>query len=340
MESLKDVEKIIEEYPFLNYIKEDKSHYVHAKDAGYDDPDDLFLIGESGGFLLNINYGDRFINTHLFCPMAMAYKQNGNQYTNLKIDSIPHRHLRKREEYRRTHGFSAPCLLKADGSIHNIIITGEHYNFINYIMMEQTDISTVKTTDKSATAKKKYDFGRFIDAQFWTFHVMEFCERNGFHLIIDKTRRGGFSYIMASHTANHVNLKKNKVAIHVAADKKYLTVRGGLTDFALNDLRFYETKTPFVRGILTLDKENFVLGFKLPSGTIPPQSWNSSVFSVSAMNNPDCAIGKDAISVKVEELSKMENFDEFMAVTEPAMRTGSYVTGTMFCWGTATAGNM
>ena len=64
------------------------------------------------------------------------------------------------------------------------------------------------------------------------------------------------------------------------------------------------------------------------------------MFSVSAMNNPNCAIGKDASDVKSEEVSTMDNFDEFMNVTEPAMRTGSYVTGTLTAWGTATAGDM
>lgn len=44
------VDKYIADYPFLKYINEDKSHYKHAKDAGFDDPDDLFLIGDSGGF--------------------------------------------------------------------------------------------------------------------------------------------------------------------------------------------------------------------------------------------------------------------------------------------------
>lgn len=48
------VEKLIHEYPFLNYIHEDKGRYKHAKDMGYNDPNDLFLIGDSGGFLLNI----------------------------------------------------------------------------------------------------------------------------------------------------------------------------------------------------------------------------------------------------------------------------------------------
>ncbi len=193
---------------------------------------------------------------------------------------------------------------------------------------------------KSSTGKKKYDFPKFIDAQFWTWHIMEFAVNNGFHLIIDKTRRGGFSYIMAADSANELNLNSRKVAIHVAADKKYLIATGGLTDFTINNLRFYETKTPFVRGLLTTNAENFKLGFKLPNGTVSPKSWNSALFSVSAMNNPDCAIGKDAVKVKVEELSTMDNFDEFMSVTEPAMRTGSYVTGNLFCWGTATSGNM
>lgn len=333
-----NVEEVINNYPFLNYINEDKSHYKTASEAGYDDPDNLFLIGDSGGFLLNIQPGDKFVNTHLFTEMADFYRKN-KKYTFLKEDTIPHRQLRKREEYRRKNGFSAPCLLR-NGKVIDVRITGSHYNFLNYTLMEQLDESTAKASSKSSTGQKHYDFSKFIDAQFWTFHIMEFAIRNGFHLIIDKTRRGGFSYIMASDSANSINLRPNKTQIHVAADKKYLTDNKGLTDFCINNLRFYETKTPFVRGILSNNKENFVLGFKLPNGTVSPKSWNSALFSVSAMNNPDCAIGKDAINVKVEELSTMENFDDFMAVTEPAMRTGSYTTGNLFCWGTATSGNM
>ena len=332
------VEEYIRQYPFLQYIKEDKSHYTHAKDAGYDDPDDLFLIGDSGGFLLNINEGDYFVNTHLFTEMADFYRKN-KVYTFYKEDTIPHRQLRKREEYRRRHGFEAPCLVR-NGKLTNVRITGSHYNFLNYTLMLQSDDKTIKVTKHGAVADKKYDFSKFIDAQFWTFHIMEFAQRNGFHLIIDKTRRGGFSYIMAADSANDINLRPNKVEIHVAIDKKYLTIKGGLTDFTLNNLRFYETKTFFKRGILSTDKENFTLGFKLPNGIVSPKSWNSALFSVSAMNNPNCAIGKDAMKVKTEEVSTMDNFDEFMAVTEPAMRTGSYVTGNLIAWGTATSGNM
>lgn len=325
-------------YPFLDYINEDKSKYKHAKDCGYDDPDDLFLIGESGGFLMNIIPGAKFVNTELFYEVVKRYKKD-KKYTEYKVDSIPHRQFRRHEQFRRKHGLEAPCLRMPDGSIRNVRITGSHYNFLNYVRMEQLDESTI-VRGNTNTAKKKYDFPKFFDAQFWTFHVMEFAERNGFHLLIDKTRRGGFSYIMAADSANRVNLNSRKVVIHVAADSKYLTVTGGLTDFAINDIKFYEENTPFVRGIVSTVKTDFRLGHKLPSGVEADKSWKSSLISVSANNNPDCAIGKDAIAVKVEEVSTMENFNEFMDVTAPTMTTGAYTTGILMAWGTATSGNM
>lgn len=337
-EQIDYVEKYINDYPFLNYIKEDKTHYKRAKDEGYKDPNDLFMIGDSGGFLLDIRIGDKFVNTHLLYEMADFYRAN-KKYTFYKEDSIPHRQLRKREEYRRLHGYEAPCFMR-DGEVRQLHISGAMYNYLNYIQIEQLDESSIIYTDKGAVAKKHQDFPKFIDAQFWTFAIMEFAQLNGYHLLIDKTRRGGFSYIMASDSANDINLRPSKVVIHVAVDKKYLTAKGGLTNFTINNLYFYENNTFFKRGILTRNNENFTLGFKTPNGDISPKSWNSALFSVSAMNNPNCAIGKDAVKVKTEEVSTMDNFDEYMTVTEPAMRTGSYVTGTLMAWGTATDGNM
>lgn len=327
-------------YPFLEYIEEpDKEkNYKKASDCGWYDPHNNFLIGDSGGFLLNIRPG-KFINTELFNEPARTYQVTG-KYTQFKVDSIPHRQFRRRECDRRRNGFSAPCWQNPDGSIEDIWITGAHYNFLNYTRMERTDESSVIITNHGATAKKIYSFPSFIDAQFWTFQIIEFCRRNGLHLIIDKTRRGGFSYIMASDSSNEVNLSKHKVVIHVAADNKYLTKQGGLSDFAVNNLKFYEEKTPFKRGIFSPTVDSFKLGYRMKNGVEADDSWSSSLLSVSANNNPDCAIGKDAVTIKVEELSTMQNFDDFMNVTEPTMTVGTRTTGTLMAWGTATAANM
>lgn len=327
-------------YPFLEYIEEpDKEkNYKKASDCGWYDPHNNFLIGDSGGFLLNIRPG-KFINTELFNEPARTYQAIG-KYTQFKVDSIPHRQFRRRECDRRRNGFSAPCWQNPDGSIEDIWITGGHYNFLNYTRMERTDESSVIITNHGATAKKIYSFPSFIDAQFWTFQIIEFCRRNGLHLIIDKTRRGGFSYIMASDSSNEVNLSKHKVVIHVAADNKYLTKQGGLSDFAVNNLKFYEEKTPFKRGIFSPTADSFKLGYRMKNGVEADDSWSSSLLSVSANNNPDCAIGKDAVTIKVEELSTMQNFDDFMNVTEPTMTVGTRTTGTLMAWGTATAANM
>lgn len=327
-------------YPFLEYIEEpDKEKkYKKASDCGWYDPHNNFLIGDSGGFLLNIRPG-KFVNTELFNEAARTYQATG-KYTQFKVDSIPHRQFRRRECDRRRNGFSAPCWQNPDGSIEDVWITGGHYNFLNYTRMERTDESSVIITEHGATAKKIYSFPSFIDAQFWTWQIIEFCRRNGLHLIIDKTRRGGFSYIMAADSSNEVNLSKHKVVIHVAADNKYLIKQGGLSDFAINNLKFFEEKTPFKRGIYSTTTDSFKLGYRMKNGVEADDSWSSSLLSVSANNNPDCAIGKDAVTIKVEELSTMQNFDEFMNVTEPTMTVGTRTTGTLMAWGTATAANM
>lgn len=327
-------------YPFLEYIEEPNKEkkYKKASDCGWYDPHNNFLIGDSGGFLLNIRPG-KFVNTELFNEAARTYQATG-KYTQFKVDSIPHRQFRRRECDRRRNGFSAPCWQNPDGSIEDVWITGGHYNFLNYTRMERTDESSVIVTEHGATAKKIYSFPSFIDAQFWTWQIIEFCRRNGLHLIIDKTRRGGFSYIMAADSSNEVNLSKHKVVIHVAADNKYLIKQGGLSDFAVNNLKFFEEKTPFKRGIYSPTTDSFKLGYRMKNGVEADDSWSSSLLSVSANNNPDCAIGKDAVTIKVEELSTMQNFDEFMNVTEPTMTVGTRTTGTLMAWGTATATNM
>ncbi len=331
----------LREYPFWNYINEDKSHYPHAKDNGYHDPTDSFLIGESGGFLLNINPKYRFVNTHLLTPAANEFEKNGGKYTLFNEDSIPHINFRKQETIRRMVGYKAPCKLNTEtGEVEDLYITGEHYNFINYGRILKLDTKTLRIEKGKVTGKKILGFPRFIDCQWWYFIIKQFCKDNGFFLINDKTRRGGFSYMEAIGSANYINLVPNRSVIHAAADNKFLIQSGGLSDFMKKQIIFYESHTPFARGIAKIDSSDFILGFKDQStGVVDTSSWNSACISVSTNNNPSAAVGKDAGEIKCEEMSEFENFDDFMDVTTPTLKTGSVLTGFLNAWGTAGKAN-
>lgn len=326
------------DYPFWQYINEDKSHYTKARDLGYIDPDDDFLVGESGGFLLNIDPDWKFVNTDLFRPAAIAYKKNKGKYSLFREDSLPHINFRKKEEVRRHVGLKQPCYMNVKtGEVREIRITGEHYNFINYCPILQLDDSSVAESIEVTTGKKVEDFPKFIDCQYWYFKIKEFCMLNGFHLINAKTRRGGFSYMEATGSANYINLNRKRNIIHAAIDSKFLTQSGGLSDFMKKQMVFYENRTPFKRGIAKIDTADFTLGYKNKDGTISDDSWNSSCISVSSFNNPACAVGKDAGVIKCEEMSEFENFNPFMDVTLPTLRTGAVTTGFLNAWGTAGA---
>lgn len=329
----------VREYPFFQYIAEDKSHYKKASECGYTDPFDHFLIGESGGFLLNINPKYKLINTDLLRPAAIEYETN-KRYTPFEEDSIPFESFRKQETIRRMVGYKAPCWLNTEtGEVSNLYITGEHYNFLNYGRILKLDTDTVRIENGKVVGRKKLGFPRVLDCQLWYFWIKQFCRDNGYFLINDKTRRGGFSYMEAIDSANSINLTPGRIVIHAAADNKFLTQSGGLSDFMKKQMIFYESETPFKRGIAKIETSDFILGYKDTRGVVDVNSWNSACISVSTFNNPSAAVGKDAEQIKCEEMSEFNNFDEFMDVTMATLRTGSVTTGFLNAWGTAGKAN-
>ena len=72
-------------YPFLEYIEEpDKEKkYKKASDCGWYDPHNNFLIGDSGGFLLNIRPG-KFVNTNFLMKLLEHIKPQVDIH-NLKL---------------------------------------------------------------------------------------------------------------------------------------------------------------------------------------------------------------------------------------------------------------
>lgn len=105
---------------------------------------------------------------------------------------------------------------------------------------------------------------------------------------------------MAADSSNEVNLSKHKVVIHVAADNKYLIKQGGLSDFAVNNLKFFEEKTPFKRGIYSPTTDSFKLGYRMKNGVEADDSWSSSLLSVSANNNQTVLLVKMLLQLKLK----------------------------------------
>jgi len=145
--------------PFIDYIKEDKSKYPFAgtiinpdTNQFYIDPDNDFLVGESGGFLMNISF--KFINTNIFTEVAREFEKNYRDhdirkwvesldvpvtsnrgkfyYCPFPENSPQYNKFWERETYRRRAGMTAKCKLLNTGEVVDIRITGDHYNYLNY----------------------------------------------------------------------------------------------------------------------------------------------------------------------------------------------------------------
>lgn len=327
---------------YAEFYDLDYSKLTPAAEAGYVDPDGEFYIGESGGFIFKM---PTFINTNLFSASAKHFKEfgkytlhEGDPYNPLHLNSVEYNNFWKEEERRRKEGFTLPCQL-IDGKIENLRITGKHYGFLNYARILRVPQSVldmaVKTGEIPASAiRKEVDFPQFFGGQYMWFKVKEFSKRNGFHLIVGKSRRAGFSYVEAYDAADEINLYPKTTVILGAYDKKYLTQGDATSKMASNYIQFFEENTNFIRYIAKNDTESEIqLGYK-EQGSKFISGYKSKILVITFGNNPDAAIGKDASLIKLEELSNFPNFNEMADVTEPTTRAGKFLVGQITGYGT------
>lgn len=292
-----------------------------------------------------------FVNTSEFVKSGEYYKKNGI-YTKAPIGSRDYNEFWDIEEDRRKNGMTLPGKLTTeigtDGKkrqvIQKIHITGEHYGFLNYARIYRTkddDTTELKklikdgniTKHSKKVGSKAFDFPSFFDGQYHYFKAKEVARQNGLHLVLNKARRKGYSYMEGWDAADTVNLNAGATVLLAAHDLKYLTKGNQIFGMAKSYLEFLETETDWGRGFLKADKEFIKLGYK-DEGSAIERGYKSMLFAVSCMNNPDAAVGKDAIKIKVEECGKFPNLLEFLAVTMSTMEAGDLQTGQMVMFGT------
>ena len=328
-------------HPFIDYVYSNKSKFTKSSTKYIDDDND-FLIGDSGGILLNIDF--KFVNTHVFSKAANEYMKNVDKglfgaeaYAGAKKGTMEYKTFWLREHERRKHGMTAPCKL-INGKITNLTITGDHYNYLNYGRIQRTP--TKQEYDyylKKGLIKggKIEAFPRFWDGDYWNFKLDQFIAKNGFHLSKAKARRKGFSFKRGSQAANTLNLYRNITVIFLAYDEGYLVEPGATSYMAKQNLNWYETNTHWTRGFAKEDLKECILGYKKRNAGNIVFGWKSKFLSSGTRSNTSAAVGKDGLEIDFEESGAYPNILETTRVTMNSTEQGALQVGTMRWYGTA-----
>lgn len=343
--------------PFIDYILEDKESYkplsssiCHFTGKPWIDRDNDFLIGESGGVLMKIDFV--FVGTEIFSRVADFYEKHGCYC--LEPDDSPNAvKFWQREMDRRVKGVQAYCKLyikdipaylaaKSDAErkalLHKVRITGDHYNYLNYGRIERApNEKERKQLDKEGRFKVNTveGFPRFWDGDYWNFKIDELIANNSCNLCKAKARRKGFSYKRGSQAANTINANKN-VTVTLAADQMdYLTEKGATSYMVKVNLDWYEDKTYWRRGYLS---ENFdkgiELGYKKSKEGQKAFGFRSKLLSVAIGKNESAAVGKKAIETDFEEAGKCPNLQKALDVMMSNSESGAMRIGTIRVYGT------
>lgn len=343
--------------PFIDYILEDKESYKPLSSSicrftgkPWIDRDNDFLIGESGGVLMKIDFV--FVGTEIFSRVADFYKKHGCYC--LEPDDSPNAvKFWQREMDRRVKGVQAYCKLyikdipaylaaKSDAErkalLHKVRITGDHYNYLNYGRIERApNEEERKQLDKEGRFKVNTveGFPRFWDGDYWNFKIDELIANNSCNLCKAKARRKGFSYKRGSQAANTINANKN-VTVTLAADQMdYLTEKGATSYMVKVNLDWYEDKTYWRRGYLS---ENFdkgiELGYKKSKEGQKAFGFRSKLLSVAIGKNESAAVGKKAIETDFEEAGKCPNLQKALDVMMSNSESGAMRIGTIRVYGT------
>ena len=343
--------------PFIDYLCEDKSKYPKASEGisyitnkPLYDPDDDFLLGNSGGILMNINF--IVINIERLSRSADAFDEYGT-YCDYDPSTPAYESFWQRETSRRKKGVIIKAKLyykdipkffdkATTDEERNLLlkpmrITGAHYTYLNYGRIERTPNAREREKLKKEGAEHVetvMGFPRYWDGDYWNFKIDEFIANNKFHLTKAKARRKGFSYKRGSQAANTINLFPN-VTVTLAADQlAYLTDKGATTFMAKKCLDHFEEHTFWKRGYISEAIDDILMGYRVSTKGLKNFGWLSNLYSVAIGKNESAAVGKKAIEIDFEEAGKCPNLQKALDVTLSNTESGAISVGTIRVYGT------
>lgn len=343
--------------PFIDYLCEDKSKYLKASEGisyitnkPLYDPDNDFLIGNSGGILMNIDF--IVINIERLSKAADTFDEYGT-YCDYDPSTPAYESFWQRETSRRKKGVFIKAKLyykdipkffdanttdeERESLLQPLRITGAHYTYLNYGRIERTPNDKERARLKREGAEyveTVMGFPRYWDGDYWNFKIDEFIANNKFHLTKAKARRKGFSYKRGSQAANTINLFPN-VTVTLAADQlAYLTDKGATTFMAKKCLDHFEEHTFWRRGYISEAIDDILLGYRVSTKGLKNFGWMSNLYSVACGKNESAAVGKKAIEIDFEEAGKFPNLQKALDVTLSNTESGAISVGTIRVYGT------
>lgn len=343
--------------PFIDYLCEDKSKYPKASESisyitnkPLYDPDNDFLIGNSGGILMNIDF--IVINIERLSKAADTFDEYGT-YCDYDPSTPAYESFWQRETSRRKKGVFIKAKLyykdipkffdanttdeERESLLQPLRITGAHYTYLNYGRIERTPNDKERARLKREGAEHVetvMGFPRYWDGDYWNFKIDEFIANNKFHLTKAKARRKGFSYKRGSQAANTINLFPN-VTVTLAADQlAYLTDKGATTFMAKKCLDHFEEHTFWRRGYISEAIDDILLGYRVSTKGLKNFGWLSNLYSVAIGKNESAAVGKKAIEIDFEEAGKCPNLQKALDVTLSNTESGAISVGTIRVYGT------
>lgn len=239
-------------------------------------------------------------------------------------------------------------------SVGGVKILGHHYYYLNF-----KEILLVEYGTTGKVTKKIKDFPYFWDGDYNYFWAKEIARNGitpkelkklnlhltipekyldgGYHFLVAKARRKGYSYKNAAVVENTYNTIPNSLCLIGAFDKKYLYPEGtmGMVSKGLDFLNQY---TGWAKGREFLNRvdhkrasysQTDARGFTYETG------YMSQVMALTFKDNPDAARGKDAVEVLLEEAGKFSNLQASFMATDDTLRAGKYLTGQMTIFGTS-----
>lgn len=343
--------------PFIDYLCEDKSKYPKASEGisyitnkPLYDPDNDFLIGNSGGILMNIDF--IVINIERLSKTADTFDEYGT-YCDYDPSTPAYESFWQRETSRRKKGVFIKAKLyykdipkffdanttdeERESLLQPLRITGAHYTYLNYGRIERTPNDKERARLKREGAEHVetvMGFPRYWDGDYWNFKIDEFIANNKFHLTKAKARRKGFSYKRGSQAANTINLFPN-VTVTLAADQlAYLTDKGATTFMAKKCLDHFEEHTFWKRGYISEAIDDILMGYRVSTKGLKNFGWLSNLYSVAIGKNESAAVGKKAIEIDFEEAGKCPNLQKALDVTLSNTESGAISVGTIRIYGT------